>query len=619
MGDNKSISIAASYECCRYVPRVVMMVVVGLLVLTLSGCGYIRMATWDAEGTLDPLFDSILSGSSGAAPGGESTPTPPAASVAEPAEVKPPDQFGTLAEGPSKARPIAFFIAVILLGAFVLNLIVTQRIKIRSPAAPSERSKGQHVLRVIGSPFSAIAAMLILIVVEWSGVAAAPAPTGWSHAFGNSTCLRYYPAGGDVMTSGRLVLTTSLVGNNLLTGDVDGDRKLETVTTCGDQLRIYDERFVIQARVTMPGDGRVEMIGDLNGDGIADIGVAGLEEFRGQAYFYDGSGRRFLTLIRDIDAAETFVPIAALDGDTVLMVERPPESQGAYGVYAYNVQTGQEEWGYDLGRGAGTPSLSDIDGDGRKELVVGWGNEPLDATHDYVTVFAGDEVRLVDVTAGERLYGDDGELVPPRNDNVVNVLVVDDDGTELMAGKYPASGNAQGVSVFVDLDRNGETEILGIERHYDGGAFYPYQFPGIEKACLYDSQGNELYSYGGQQNGNWMWAVADMDGDGKDNVILGGCSRLVILDEHLGEMIAVASDGQLELVCDLTGDGQPEIVTARAFTGLKIFNSSLTPVDEMELTITGPVVASDVNADGVVELLVPTTDDEVAVVAFARE
>ena len=188
---------------------------------------------------------------------------------------------------------------------------------------------------------------------------------GWTQPGGNRQGLRAYPVGSQIATSDELILKTSLQGAGVLTGDVDGDGLLETVATSGDQLRIYAEDMSIQTQVTMPGEGHVTMVEDVNGDGIADIGIGGGGDARGQPYFYDGFGSLLQTFNRTVGYDGWIPPVGVLDGDKILIAGNAGYSRDPRGLYVYDFAKGAELWGYDLGQGGMLqPSIADIDDDG---------------------------------------------------------------------------------------------------------------------------------------------------------------------------------------------------------------------------------------------------------------
>ena len=415
---------------------------------------------------------------------------------------------------------------------------------------------------------------------------------GWSSWLADSAGTNYYPYGSTVRTSTSLELETTLgtADGFSMTADVDGDGKLELICVQGTELTVYDELNQIQTQVTLPANGTLSVVDDFDGDGSLEIGISAKQDNATTAYcyFYAGDGTLLQTFERSVGYDGAIFPLAVVEPGTVLVAGAAGYSKDPRGLFAYDYATGTEVWGYDIGcpYSRGTTSVADIDGDGKQEFTVSWATPHNGNSANGTT---------------------DGELY---------LTVTDDDGTNLLTQKYPSPDEGSAYHIFTDFEEDGTYEILAIERHD------PRYYQGVNEVHLYDLAGNTLYSYSGPTDEDWLWAVGDVDTDGRQNVVVGGYSVLTILDDQLQEVRSINEDGFVQLVADLTGDGYCEIVTINVDNLLRVYDYELNLLDSIQLTgdvaITQGVIASDIDADGIVELIVRSSVGS-HIVSFAAE
>ncbi|GAB6906643.1 exported hypothetical protein [Desulfosarcina cetonica] len=399
---------------------------------------------------------------------------------------------------------------------------------------------------------------------------------GWNYNHGDLAGTNYYPYSSKVLTNTTLQEEFSFSGNGyVLTGDVDGDGILETVFTSGNDLTIFDENHSQQVQVTMPSDGFVSMIDDVDGDGIKDVGI-GTGSGIGRIYFYNGQGTLINTFTRTVGYDGGISPLSVTNSGDIAVRGFAGYSINPRGIYLYDYTTGQQIWGYDVApaRWPGITSISDIDNDGGFEYVLDSGTPHNGASANGTT---------------------DGDFY---------LVMMDDDGSNLITQKYPSPSNGSVAHIFTDMDKDGNKEIVAIERHD------PVYYHGADQVHLYDLSGNTIYSYDGPSDENWMWAIADTDKDGYDNVIVGGYAVLTILNENLQEVRSIQDDGFVYLACDLSGDGFVEIITVNNSGLLRAYDYKLNLLSSFQLNSSAStgkgIAASDWDNDGIIELLVPT-------------
>ncbi len=214
-----------------------------------------------------------------------------------------------------------------------------------------------------------------------------------------------------------------------------------------------------------------------------------------------------------------------------------------------------------------SPSMADFDGDGRAEAVFG-------------AAIVGDGGVIVATAA----YGGRDEDAPLHGSN------------DAIEPGIPR-GNG-GLSIIVDLDGNGDPEVITGRRAWD----------------LVDGSLVELWDAGGSDG--WP-AIADLDLDGLPEVALVSEGTVRVLDARTGQpwrgltalSLPGGGRGGPPAIADFDGDGLPEIGVAAAFNvlvldadadGLRVrWTASI--VDEAS-SGTG-VSAFDFQGDGAVELL----------------
>ena len=400
-----------------------------------------------------------------------------------------------------------------------------------------------------------------------------PATNGWKY-------LRY-DLSGSACTAERTTVATkanlislfeiSGVERNVLTGDVDGDGFIDIVTTSGSEIQIYAGDGTLKRSIPLPRESSATVLEDFDNDGVLDIGLGG-GGTGFSAYICKGDGTLLKTFEGEHAGASTvsMLPLGMSKGK-VLIEYNAGYARTPRGFASFDYETSAEDWYYQIGPAGGESSVADMNNDGL-----------LDVTRSTYTTHNG--------ASGNGTTDGDNYLV-----------VVDETGQMKLSQMYPSPRNGNARHLFVDFADSGSWKILGFEGHD------PTYYPGLARIHLYSNSGITEHIFEGPDNADWTYAVGDIDGDGiKEVVAKAGWTDTTtyVLDSTLTKIRERTISGQIKLLCDLTGDGNLEIVLLDDSGQLRIVDKDLNDIATVQAgDRKGQLIASDINADGRVDLL----------------
>lgn len=201
------------------------------------------------------------------------------------------------------------------------------------------------------------------------------------------------------------------------------------------------------------------------------------------------------------------------------------------------------------------------------------------------------------------------------------VIVVDEDGGGKLTVQYSGTSNGSAEHVFADLDEDGRMEVIGFKGHD------PVYYPGTSAIESFGRDGRLLHSFAGPRDNGWSgssftgsFAVGDLDGDHQVEIVATALPslRTYVLDRELAVRHEAQTQGEVKLLGDLYGDGFGEIVLLSNAGLLSVCDRNLKTLDSLQVGARGgEVLAADLDGDGGIELVCRT--DVLRIVAFGGE
>ena len=378
-------------------------------------------------------------------------------------------------------------------------------------------------------------------------------------------------------------------GRSLAVGDLDGDGRADVVVTdpASAQFLVYRQGpkgAGLGAAQTFPGlvGGRTVRLADFDGDGKAEVVVLSEQEKQVARSTLE-AGRLSFPAPLPISGEPVALEVADLDGDKVpdiLYITHGKDEKGADG-YALRALRREKSgtfvparWGPQdsvpiKGLSGTPPALRVVDAnrDGQPDflvfnpfgppvLLLGRPGEPPAAAGGSLGPLIGA------APAGVGMLDLDGPaLVVAQGTNARNVLL-DKGGNWQVKDQYNAGRNNAQVQAVATLgpDSEGHRELALLDR--------------TSKSILYLARKDGVYRPAGALpigpiNDVQGLLVADLDGDGKDDLLVAGTDKFgVVLTGRRGQRFKTLASyepareqaklGDL-IAGDLNGDGQPDI------------------------------------------------------------
>jgi hypothetical protein len=375
-----------------------------------------------------------------------------------------------------------------------------------------------------------------------------------------------------------------------LTGDVNGDGKLEVVKVSGDNLKVIGGTGTglwtrtISGIDSYYGTGylNLNMLEDVTGDGIPEIFVSRkTANTVGRIYAYDGNGNLLKTLTRTVGSDGNMWAVAAFDvnndGNKEIFCGMGSNYVGnPRGACLFDYTTGNQLWYYAAGN-AINDCVADLNNDGKMEITSGWWT----------------------VHNGASGSGKGGNTY--TSDSSVYVVVINENGDEIFTWQVHNTHNHGGAfERIADQNKDGTKELIVFHGH-EGS------YPGYSQIFLLSPTGTILKTFTGSYNANWYSpAIADINKDGKDEIIA-GCNDgvLRVFDYNLNVIASSNHYYAPQAANDLNGDGKLEIIVSDYSTReLVILDNNLNQLWKLSFPVAPTAIVSDVNGDGANDLII---------------
>ncbi len=344
---------------------------------------------------------------------------------------------------------------------------------------------------------------------------------GWSYTRNTRDGLQDFAYGTSTNSNLEYTVRKNLgLATSMLTGDVDGDGYLEIAYTSGKTLKITSIDESETLTYVLLETSRIAMIEDFDGDTIPDIWVYSVDgSLRVRVYNGEGSLLKTFNGQHDGGSDVNMVPIG-FTGDKVLIKYGAGYALSPRGMAAFDPETGNELWYYQVGPAPELSSVADIDGNGL-----------LDISLDLISVNNG--------VAGNGTY-----------DSNTYVIVVDETGSKKLSLATPSPSTGASRSVFVDLDDDGLSEIVCFKGHNQ-------YYNGQSKILVYNRGGTIQDTFLGPNDSDWKFAVGDLDGDGSVEIVASSTrvSKTFIVSATMQKKQEVSASGWVQFIADLDGNG----------------------------------------------------------------
>lgn len=428
---------------------------------------------------------------------------------------------------------------------------------------------------------------------------------------------------------------------NVAMGDLDGDGDLDVVLNVLSQDAVavfYNDggggygssvMYPVGIGPNGPGPGgapRDVALGDLEGDGDLDLVVANDVDRNVSVLMNDGNGSFADQVMYEASIAAWAVAIAPVDGDEALDIVIANRDSRTISLLTNNGDgTFHSDVRYRAGEKSCFVQAADLDGDGALDLAVAnYGSDDISVLLNDGDGTYGSPIDFSvggnpsSVASGD--WDGDGNLdLAVTNsiagDDDLSILLGNGDGTFAPEVRVAVGGFKPWQVASADLDADGTIDLVTANRDSSDVSILLGAGDGTFSAPLvYDVTNARAV------------AIADLDGDGDPDLAIGRGSDVEVLLNNGDATFASAGAFGVDYApfslnsiasADLDGDGDFDLVLAgsgstagfltEGVIAVLLNNGDATfsnPVTEVRDTWTGWVAIEDMDADGVLDLIV---------------
>ncbi|MEM6648348.1 MAG: LamG-like jellyroll fold domain-containing protein, partial [Bacteroidota bacterium] len=420
--------------------------------------------------------------------------------------------------------------------------------------------------------------------------------TAWRYIAGTAEASRYQQARSQHRTTGMAQKAAwdmpAYNTTRMLAGNVDADAALELVTVQDNVLYVLSASGNVEHTTDVAVAGQVSsfvsLLADVDGDGVLEIGVG---YNRGDSNYGDHNARLYRadgTLVQTFTKAGRFDgvmwPVESIGGD-VTMVSSAGFSRDPRGFSRWNVASGTEQWLYDVGpRSNGPHAFIDYDQDGKLEMAFG---------------------NFTPHNGGSGNGTSDG-------DNAT--IIIDEEGTAELTQKYSGTQNGTLQDVFVRLNGASAYSMISFKG-------FSNSYRGNSKIHVRSLDGTIQHTASGEDNANWTYGWADLDGDGKVEIVATNtrvaANEVRIYDAELQvQHTYTAAEHTVQALADVDGDGFVEVILAsRADASVIALSHTLEEEWRWDAPSNAPIhtaIVADLDGNNLLDIAV-LTDDQVVI------
>lgn len=384
-------------------------------------------------------------------------------------------------------------------------------------------------------------------------------------------------------------------------GDVTGDGKINIVGLTAEGINIFDSAGNKQGgTISLHDNAAFLILEDIDHDDTFEMLVGSKKPTNRLdlvAYKYAQGTYKTLSRTGGYDF-ERMRPIAYL-GDNRLVVQYSSEFSGEPRGYSlWDLNTAKELWYYDIGPIInGDVSVADINQDGLKEIVA-----------DVFSSHNGASGSGYNNNGTETTDGDLYSIVINENGEEVFTKILGADSSGENVYGDAAGSNGRGYHNFVDMDGDGNVEIVSLVGHD------PIYYQGTSQIKIADNFGNKIYQTAVGHNAFYgrSYIIADLDKDGDKEIVLNASqlNKFLVYDHELNLLASLDNSDYFPMFAsDIDGDGKKEIIAKNAnkLYALSIDGDTLN--EKWSLSLDSDIedaFVSDINLDKKADLIVST-------------